>query len=251
LDLTPDGAPYPSENNSVRPVRAADGRRLVLKEGDLAHEQQALRCLNRSVRVVDEAPGVLLLERLDGPTWAEAWTPGRDRYDTWRFGRFLRHFHSERTAELPDPFRRCDPLREAASLPGDLRAAALEVFLTAPRPWVVLHGDLHHFNLVRHRGRTVAIDPHGWLGPRVAEVGAFLGNPMPRAGVELMPERVRVLAAELAVPAVEVARWAFAHATLCWSWSLEDGDPEAPYWSGLARYWFEKGIAATAELSSP
>lgn len=218
----------------MRPVKDHHGRKLVLKAGDLENERLALGCLARSVKIMDHAPGQLLLERLDGPTWAATWTPGRDRYDTWRFGRFLKTFHTSRTASLPGPHERCAPLR-ASNLPEDLRAAALRVFDTNPE--TVLHGDLHHFNLVRHRGRTVAIDPHGWLGPRVAEVGAFMGNPLHCAREDLLEVRVRVLSAELYEPPRDVARWAFAHAALCWSWCLEDGDPETPHWSGLARYW--------------
>lgn len=239
-EVTPDGPPFPSENNSVRPVRDKGGRPLVLKEGDLRTEQLALRCLNRSVKVIAEAPGAMLLERLDGPTWAATWTPTRDRYDTWRFGRFLRTFHTSRAAELPGPQARAEPLREATALPRDLRQAALRIFETAPRPWVVLHGDLHHYNLVRHRGKTVAIDPHGFLGPKEAEVGAFMGNPLKCAHPDLLETRVRVLAAELLVPEGDVARWAFAHAALCWAWSSEDDDPELPHWSGLAGYWYQR-----------
>jgi streptomycin 6-kinase len=42
--------------------------------------------------------------------------------------------------------------------------------------WVV-HGDLHHHNILRHRERFVAIDPKPYLSEREYDVPPFLWNP--------------------------------------------------------------------------
>ena len=45
---------------------------------------------------------------------------------------------------------------------------------------VVLHGDLHHFNILRcDRGGWLAIDPKGLVGDRYFDVCQFLLNPEP------------------------------------------------------------------------
>jgi streptomycin 6-kinase len=43
--------------------------------------------------------------------------------------------------------------------------------------WVV-HGDLHHHNILRHGERYVAIDPKPYLADREYDVPSFLWNPM-------------------------------------------------------------------------
>ncbi len=43
--------------------------------------------------------------------------------------------------------------------------------------WVV-HGDLHHHNILRHGARYVAIDPKPYLADREYDVASFLWNPM-------------------------------------------------------------------------
>ena len=44
-------------------------------------------------------------------------------------------------------------------------------------PAVVLHGDLHHLNVLNAGDRWTVIDPHGWVGDRAFEVSALLANP--------------------------------------------------------------------------
>jgi len=70
---------------------------------------------------------------------------------------------------------------------------------------VVLHGDLHHDNiLLATREAWLAIDPHGIVGDPGYEVGAPLFNPDPDNRDEtltaLVPSRIEQLADELAMP---------------------------------------------------
>ncbi len=46
-----------------------------------------------------------------------------------------------------------------------------------PRHDVLVHGDFHHHNLLRHGARWVAIDPKAWLGEPEYDVPTFLWNP--------------------------------------------------------------------------
>jgi streptomycin 6-kinase len=46
-----------------------------------------------------------------------------------------------------------------------------------PRADVLVHGDFHHHNLLRHGDRWVAIDPKAWLAEPEYDVPSFLWNP--------------------------------------------------------------------------
>ncbi len=54
---------------------------------------------------------------------------------------------------------------------------AQELLLSQGEP-VLLHGDLHHYNLLQHQDTWLAIDPKGVVGEREFEIGAFLRNPV-------------------------------------------------------------------------
>ena len=104
-----------------------------------------------------------------------------------------------------------------------------ELCASAPRS-VVLHGDLHHDNVLRSSAvRTdepwLAIDPHGVVGDPGAEVGAILYNPDPPRRdpslLALVPERIEQLADGLALPVDRVVAWGFVQAVLSEVWTAE------------------------------
>jgi len=60
-----------------------------------------------------------------------------------------------------------------------LVAVAHDLFVgLEPREHVLLHGDLHHHNLLRGFDRWVAVDPKPLIGEREFDVAAFLWNPL-------------------------------------------------------------------------
>jgi len=92
---------------------------------------------------------------------------------------------------------------------------------------VVLHGDLHHDNILRAtREPWLAIDPHGIVGDPGYEVGALLFNPDPDnrddALTALVPSRIEQLADELVMPVDRVVAWGFVKAVMSDVWSAED-----------------------------
>jgi streptomycin 6-kinase len=97
---------------------------------------------------------------------------------------------------------------------------------------VVLHGDLHHFNVLRSGdGRWLAIDPKGVVGERAYEPGAMLRNPHPALLDEpdpagLLRRRSAQLAEALELDLERVRAWAYVQALLSAAWCVEDGwDP--------------------------
>lgn len=82
------------------------------------------------------------------------------------------------------PFRPVAPevarwLDRAVAEGSELAPLAQELFAEVGGgvDWVV-HGDLHHHNILQSGDRFVAIDPKPYLGDREYDVAAFLWNPM-------------------------------------------------------------------------
>jgi streptomycin 6-kinase len=245
------GEPFGLSYHWVVAATRRDGTAAVLKlgppePGHLAIEAAALRAYDGcgAVRLLayDADRGALLLERAVPGTLATALVPDRDAEATAVAIAVARRLHAahlppgglERLEEQGGSFARY--LRENPGdgpLPRDVvvRAAGLftELCASAPRH-VLLHGDLHHDNLLRSdRGPWLAIDPFGVVGDPGYEAGALLFNPDPDrrddALVALVPARVEQLAEGLALPPERVVAWGFVKAVLSEVWTTEGGGP--------------------------
>jgi streptomycin 6-kinase len=92
----------------------------------------------------------------------------------------------------------------------------------------LLHGDLHHYNILYDRGRGwVAIDPKGVVGEVEYEIGASLRNPY--GNPELFTSRSRIegrlkrYESKLKLDLKRALGWGFAQAVLSAIWTVEDG----------------------------
>jgi len=94
-------------------------------------------------------------------------------------------------------------------------------------PPMLIHGDLHHFNILLSKDRWLAIDPKGVIGYPEYEVGPFLINPFPnflnggQPKVQIM-KRIAILSEQLGFPRQRLRDWGMCHAVLSAWWSLED-----------------------------
>lgn len=89
---------------------------------------------------------------------------------------------------------------------------------------VVLHGDLHHFNILRaERAQWLAIDPKGLVGDRAFEVAALLRNPAPQAP-PVLQRRLELLTETLGLDPQRTRDWCFAEAVLNAAWSHNASD---------------------------
>ncbi|MFH1569692.1 MAG: aminoglycoside phosphotransferase family protein [Gemmatimonadota bacterium] len=117
----------------------------------------------------------------------------------------------------------------------DAAEAAFAELVAAVPGEVVLHGDLHHENiLLDERRGWVAIDPKGAIGPPCLEVGRFLQNQLPghlslEARVEAMRQRVAILGDRLGYDGRTVAAAGLVDCVLSHCWSLED-EELSPDW---------------------
>jgi len=105
-----------------------------------------------------------------------------------------------------------------------------DVLMGPPSELRLLHGDLHHFNLLCDTGgKWWMIDPHGVVGNPLYEIGAFIRNPMPRFYREpgfrnCLEERLTFLSERLCVPVEVVALYGFYGAAFSIAWDYEDGN---------------------------
>ena len=242
--------------NYVAPAARADGSEAVLKLGvpnpELLSEMEALRHYDGrgSVRLLaaDEEWGALLLERLrPGATlvteeddeaatriaagvMAQLWRPpprehGFRSVADWAAGlERLRDTFDGGTGPFPP---------RLVSLAEGLFAELLPS-MASP---VVLHGDLHHDNILAAGRRPwLAIDPKGILGEPAYEVGAWLRNPLPQVAgwpdlEKILARRVAVFAEMLGFERKRLLAWGAAQAVLSAWWSYEDGFSTGEAWT--------------------
>ena len=106
-------------------------------------------------------------------------------------------------------------------------------------PDVLLHGDLHHDNILQNGDDWVVIDPKGVIGEPAYEVAAFIRNPIPELlnhddSQKIIRNRITGFAELLELPPERILDWCFVQAVLVWVWALEDGC-ETSYFEQLTR----------------
>ena len=242
------GEPFePLSYNYVAPAVRADGRDVVLKLGvprdEIISEIEALQLYDGDgiVQLLDAGieDGVMLLERLqpgtslaslDDDEQATSIAAGVMR-QLWRPAPSVHRFPS-----VADWFAGLSELRQEfggdtgpfdTRLVAEAERAVSELLASASAP-MLLHGDLHHYNILAAERRPwLAIDPKGVVGDPAYETGAFLYNRLPE---ELGPadlrailaRRVDQLAEELGFDRARLRGWGLAQAVLSGWWSFED-----------------------------
>ena len=242
------GAPVaPLTYNWVAPATRADGARAMLKLGlpgsDIRHELAALRHFDghgmARLLEADVQRHAMLLERLEPGTTLDTladddaatriaagvmralWTPAPDEHTfptaaDWGRG-FQRHRARFDGGVGPLPRRLFE---QAETLYHELLASQ-----AAP---MLLHGDLHHMNILRaQRAPWLAIDPKGLVAEPAYETGALLRNPIPQVlerpdPVAMTTRRIAILAEELGFERARIRNWGLAQAVLSACWSIED-----------------------------
>ncbi|HYP40815.1 MAG TPA: aminoglycoside phosphotransferase family protein [Chloroflexia bacterium] len=240
--------PFPRLSyNYVAPAVLADGTDAVLKVGypgpELICEMEALRLYDGHGIVqllhADREQGAMLLERLKPGTplasieddekatsiaasvMRQLWRPVPDEHQfptvaKWAAGLGrLRERFGGTTGPLPKSL-----VEEAETLFTELIASMDEV--------VLLHGDLHHENIIAaERQPWLALDPKGLAGEPAYEVGALLRNQLPEPftqpeAIRILARRVDQLAEELGLDRERLIGWGLAQAVLSAWWSIED-----------------------------
>ncbi len=238
--------------NFVAPARLKDGSLAVFKLGvprdELASEMRALQTWkgDGAVRLLkdDIEKGAMLLEKLEPGT--SFWHIKDDVLASTTCANLLLKLWSKK-ADL-SPFRPLESWsRELAKYAETFtassspipyhfidRAMALREDLLQEKDVVLLHGDLHHDNMLSsNRAPFLAIDPKGVAGPRGYDVGSFFMNPedpdIQNDWKRLTEQRLELFSNILGFSKDYLASWAFVHCVLSVTWSFADGTfPQTP-----------------------
>jgi len=139
----------------------------------------------------------------------------------------VREMHDGGAGPLPEGL-----LSRAERLAAELLASALDER--------VLHGDLHHDNIVSaQRAPWLAIDPKGIVGDPGFETGALMNNPYGRMETWTAParqfaRRADILAERLGYPRERLLAWSYTQAVLSASWEVIAGTVRYASWVARA-----------------
>lgn len=238
--LEADGAPISTHTSRLLPVRR-DGEALMLKLSHAEEERFGGRLMlwwngDGAVRVVEHDDDALLMERATGPrSLADMARAGEDDAASRILCDVAKRLHAPRPGPEPEAtplefwFRELPP---AAARHGGMiatAAATAHALLDDPADIRVLHGDLHHGNVLDGGARGfLAIDPKRLRGERTFDFANIFCNP--DASVALSPGRLARQAHKVAEAAgldrSRLLRWILAYAGLSAAWHLGDGgDP--------------------------
>lgn len=214
------GVPHPELSTEMKALALYKGRHIC-------------RCHDQ-----DEAMGALLLERVMPGLDLDSLPGSRDRIMT----------AARLIARLPIPLADDHGLpsyadwvgrafaRARAEHPAFARLLGLvdtaeglfsELEATTNRPRVLLHGDLHHKNILQDAaGEWKAIDPKGAVGLPILEAARFVLNELDRADPAEQPARLALitslLSAELGESRRTIAICGFVDSVLGTCWHFED-----------------------------
>src|SRR5260370_35083358 len=248
------GLPFDLSYNYVAPAICSDCTPVVVKAclpGGETTQVEALRLFDGHgmVRLLeyDEGDEVMLLERLQPGTLLS--TVEDDEKATSIAAAVMRQLWRPVAPEHPFPtvfdggkgfvsLRQhygggCGPFPPTLLEEAEMLFAELNASMADP---VLLHGDLHHENiLAAEREPWLAVGPKGLVGEPAYETGALLRNqlsvvfedPQP---VRVMARRVDQLAGALGLDRARLRDWGLAQAGLSMWWRIEDfchlGDEE-------------------------
>ncbi|HEX5378305.1 MAG TPA: aminoglycoside phosphotransferase family protein [Phenylobacterium sp.] len=242
-NLVPDGEPFASLAGELMPVRR-DGAPAILK---LTHAPEEIAggalmewwAGDGAARVLARQGEALLLERAMGtaslPDMARG---GRDDEATRILCQAGARLHAVRPSAPPASLVPLEPwfrqLWPTAASRGGIFATSAEIarsLLDQPLEVGVLHGDLHHGNVLDFGDRGwLAIDPKGLLGDRGYDHANLLCNPdvetVTAPGVFV--RRLEVAGEAAGIAPRRLLSWVLAYCGLSASWTLGQGGDASP-----------------------
>jgi streptomycin 6-kinase len=246
--LVADGTPFETAQSWLLHVRL-NGDAATLKWRKPKSEETLTATLlgyyggDGAIRLLRAGGDVVLMERACGArSLMHMATSGQDDAAAEILADVVATLHAPRTADVPIGLvplaERFGHLTSGARREPRLKRAAeiaAHLLATAERP-VVLHGDLHHDNVLFDdtRGWRV-IDPNGLYGERTYEIANLLCNPYPHGRIVHDPDRMQrcanIYARRLGLASERILAFALAHAGVASAWALHDGN-DASHWLG-------------------
>lgn len=236
--LTPDGEAFASLSGHLLPVRQA-GTPAILKISHEPEEVAGAQVMawwngDGAAPVLAHAGEALLMVRAEGSaSLVEMATTGRDDDATRILCATVAHLHRPRADARPPLVPLAQWFGALLAVPSNessilaRSADAARALLGAPRDEVVLHGDIHHANVLDFGKRGwLAIDPKGLYGERGFDYANLFCNPDGDTAIApgVFARRVEIVTRAAAIDAQRLLLWVLAWAGLSAVWRREDGD---------------------------
>lgn len=242
--LTPDGESIKTPSSHLLPVRY-DNKPAMLKIAQIAEEQTGGKLMlwwdgDGAARILAHDKQAFLMERAIGTSSLTALAKqGQDDEATRIICSVVNHLHTPRNNPVPTtlvPLSRWFRSLVSAKTQheGILNQAALiaQALLNDPQEQVVLHGDIHHGNILDFGEHGwLAIDPKGLIGERGFDYANILCNPDKAIALKSgrLEHQTRIIAELTGLTFSRLIQWIVAYAALSATWHIEDGtDPELP-----------------------
>lgn len=240
--LIEDGLPFQTPTSALQRVRIKNGAFAFLKVALCEEERRGATLLRwwngeGAVQVLALHRNTVLLEgACGGLSLTQMAQTGEDDEASRILCQVAARLHSRVAADSPGRMPQLIPLSQcfhslalAAATQGGIfqgLSAIAGSLLATQQQIVILHGDLHHENVLDAGARGwLCIDPKGYLGERGFDHANIFCNPdYPTATKpERFERRVTVVAETAQLERHRLLSWIAAWAGLSAAWHLEDG----------------------------
>ncbi|MFI8483069.1 aminoglycoside phosphotransferase family protein [Pseudomonas sp. NPDC078700] len=242
-ELTTDGDAFVSQNGNLLPVRY-HGMPAMLKIAREPEEQAGNLLMAwwdgvGAVPVLKHDGEALLMERASGSvSLTHMVRCGQDDEATRILCSVAARLHSPRATPAPDLIplvQRFEALWSAAATHRGIFeqcAKTARELLSAPRDVGVLHGDIHHGNVLDFGPKGwLAIDSKGLFGERGFDYANIFCNPDSKSALapNCFARRIEIVAQVSDIDRRRLLQWVLAWSGLSAAWMLEDNiDPSTP-----------------------
>ena len=236
--LIADGEPFQTPTSWLWPVRYQE-MPAMLKVPIIAEERRGGSLMawwdgDGAARVLAHDEGALLLERaMDTASLAEMARNGADDEASRILCSVVARLHARRDRPPPEliPLSSWfEALEPAAAAHGGVLTSAATIareLLASPHEEAVLHGDIHHGNVLDFGPRGwLAIDPKGLVGERGFDYANIFCNPDAPTATSpgRLSRQVSVVAEAANLDRERLLKWIHAWAGLSAAFCLEDGE---------------------------
>jgi streptomycin 6-kinase len=234
--LEPDGEALATASSRLLPVRrgeAAAFLKLALHpEEKRGGAVMAYYAGDGAAAVLAHDQDAVLLERVRGPLSLASMSRGGEDETACRvLCEMVARLQAPRNGPRPNVlipletwFASLWPTAERLGGIYALSAAVARELLASQEPPVVLHGDIHHDNVLDGGPRGWrAIDPKGLWGDRGYDYANLICNPDAETALANFESRVKIVSRLSRLPRGRVLRWLLAYVGLSASWTLSDG----------------------------
>ncbi len=239
-NLVSDGEPIATHSSDPLPVRFGDVP-AMLKVARSEEERRGASLMawwdgSGAARVLAHDGDAILMERATGHrSLTDMAHQGRDDEASRIICGVAATLHARRGSPPADLVPLSDWYAELSHFAGtdtgivsQAASTARELLASTQEP-CVLHGDLHHGNVLDFGARGwLAIDPKGLVGDRGFDFANILCNPDFETATSpgRLTHQINVVAEAARLEPARLLRWVFAYAALSAAWTIgEHGDP--------------------------